>query len=43
MILAFVIILLLILIYHLIDERRQYDRLARWLEKVNEAIEHLQE
>lgn len=36
MILAFVI-------YHLIDERRQYDRLAIWLEKVNEVIEHLQE
>lgn len=36
MILAFVI-------YHLISERRQYDRLACWLEKVNEAIEHLQQ
>ena len=36
MILAFVI-------YHLISERRQYDRLARWLERVNEVIEHLQQ
>lgn len=40
MILALIIILAL---YHLIYERRQYDRLARWLEKVNEAIEHLQQ
>ena len=43
MILAFVIILSLILIYHLIDERRQFNRLTRWLDKVNETIEHLQE
>ena len=37
------LIILALLAYHLISERRQYDRLARWLEKVNEAIEHLQE
>lgn len=38
-----ILALILILLYHLISERRQYDRLARWLEKVNEAIEHLQQ